>query len=162
MYRNYIWKYSRVLFGKHRANCLFFTLTSNLKLQTNTLKLSKPAIFNKITKFYSHPHPLTHLHHRSPVCPLFLSLLPLVITKLSQGMMSSMRRSLSDSRVHLDSCSDNPCKMKHPSSGSEICPVGTVKTPCTAPGLTGSSGFSQPVRLGRLGPKQAEALEMAK
>lgn len=64
--------------------------------------------------------------------------------------------------LHLDSCSDNPCKMKHPSNGSEICPVGAVETPCIAPGLTGSSGFSQPVRLGRLGPKQAEALEMAK
>lgn len=68
LYRNYIWKYNHVLFGKHRENCLFFTLTINLKLQTNTLKLSKPAIFNKITKFYSHHHPLTHLHHRSPIC----------------------------------------------------------------------------------------------
>lgn len=64
--------------------------------------------------------------------------------------------------LYLDSCSDNPCKMKHPSSGSKICPVGAVETPCTAPGLTGSSGFSQPVTLSRLGPKQAEALEMAK
>ena len=63
--------------------------------------------------------------------------------------------------LHFDSCSNNPCKMRHPSSGSKICPVGAVETPCAAPGLTGSSGFSQPVRLGCLGPKQAEAMETA-
>lgn len=66
------------------------------------------------------------------------------------------------SSFHFGSYSDNPRKMKHPSSGNKICPVGSLETPRVAPGLTGSSGFSQPVRLGLPGPKQAEAMEKGK
>lgn len=68
-------------------------LISNYK-QT-PLKCPSQLFLIKITKFYSH-HPLSN--SSSPplprLCPLFPSLLPLVTTKLSQGMMSSMRRSL--------------------------------------------------------------------
>lgn len=63
--------------------------------------------------------------------------------------------------LHFDSCLNNPCMMKHPSSGSKICPVGAVETPCAAPRLMGSSGFSQPVRLSCFGSKQAEVIETA-
>lgn len=66
------------------------------------------------------------------------------------------------SSLHFGSCSDNPRKMKHLSSGNKICPAGSLEIPCVAPGLPGSSGFPQPVRLGLPGPKQAEAMEKAK